>query len=162
MFFHFKGSEFDTESIECTVSEIGGYLTDIEVDAPPVLGCETDRENPIFGDTIFSLNGDSQKILQDMDVTHGDIRLNVPLSAINQDLEEIIVNDETAKDIHIVQGHNERRLSSTAVGNKFVLAIRVTGYSNGVKKEVSHNSDQLYENIFNYNNNNLVSLHSTN
>ena len=144
------------------MSEIGGYLSDVEVDAPPVLGCETDRENPIFGDTIFSLNGDREKILEDMDVTYGDIRLSVPLSAINQDLEEIIVNDETAKDIHVVQGHNERRLSSIAMGNKFVLAIRVTGYSNGVKKEVSHDRNQLNQYIFKYDNNNLVSLNHTN
>lgn len=129
---------------------------------PSTLNCETDLTNPILGDSVFLLTGDTDIIFDGMDLSFGDVRISFPVRAINEESGEIVCNDDTMKDIRIVDSGDEgRRLTVETIGDKYILVIRVSGFSNGERQEVNHSRSQLDNDIFNWNNNNLVSfLHS--
>jgi len=133
-----------------------------EPEVPSTLNCETDLTNPILGDSVFLLTGDTDIIFDGMDLSFGDVRISFPVRAINEESGEIVCNDDTMKDIRIVDSGDEgRRLTVETIGDKYILVIRVSGFSNGERQEVNHSRSQLDNDIFNWNNNNLVSfLHS--
>ncbi len=127
----------------------------------PTLNCETDTTNEILGDSIYLLSGDTS-IFDGVDLTYGDVEISFPLSAINEGTSEIVFSEDSLQHIKIISSWDHERRMSAVTGDKetkYVLVIRVSGYSNGHLQEVASASDKLAEEIFHWGNNNLVSLH---
>ena len=131
---------------------------------PPILTCETEVSNYRFGDSVFLLTGNTTSLLHGMNLSHGDVRISFPLSALKNESNEIVLNDETLKDIYVTySGDERRRLSGNdGEGKKWMLVVRVSGYttdSNGntYLKQPEQSVTQLSNDFFHWSNNNLVS-----
>ena len=124
---------------------------------PSRLNCETDPDNERFGNTVFTLTGDTESFFHAEDLTQGAVGISIPIDVIQEGKYDIYFDDETSKDIHITRSADDRRnLSSVNMkGNKYILVIRVSGSSG--KRKVAQSAEQLYDDIFHWGNNNLVS-----
>ena len=103
--------------------------------------------------------GATKKFFNGKNLSAGDTRISVPLSVVNQETDEILFDDTTMHRINIIDDSSKNRNLGdvSGTGTKYVLVIRVTGWSNGEKQEVSHTKEDLMNDIFHWNNLNLVS-----
>ena len=127
---------------------------------PPMLTCETDRNNERFGTIIVQLKGDTDSVLNGHDLSRGDVRISFPISTLDQESNVILVSEETQNDITVTySGDERRRMNYKPKGKLFMLVVRVSGFTNNGRdyKTVTQSSSQLSEDIFDDGNNNLVS-----
>ena len=128
---------------------------------PPMLTCETDRNNERFGTIIVQLKGDTDSVLNGHDLSRGDVRISFPISTLDQESNVILVSEETQNDITVTYSGDERRRMFEFGGENqpHILVIRVSGFTNNGRdyKTVTQSSSQLSEDIFDDGNNNLVS-----
>ena len=151
------------ERSECSISEAMGASFPGQPELPPILTCETELSNYRFGNSVFHLTGNTTSLLHGINLSNGDVRISFPLSALKKESNEIVLNDETLKDIYVTfSGDERRRLSEIASGTKYMLVVRVGGYttdSNGNShlKQPEQSVQQLSNDFFHWSNNNLVS-----
>ncbi len=131
----------------------------------PTLNCEVESKNPILAEgSIFLLTGHTAKIFGDNEDFSTQIRIRFPLRAIGADFNSIDFNDDTLNDIRIIDDNpasmNRGRnlLGEITFGIKYMLVIRVNGWSEGQRQIVSQTQKQLLHDIFHWGNNNLVSV----
>ncbi len=125
----------------------------------PTLHCEIDPSDPHQGDSVFILRGATRNFFNGIDLSLGNTRISVPLKVVNQETDEILFDDTTMHQINIIDDSSKNRNlgDASVTGTKYVLVIRVTGWSNEEKQEVNHTKEDLMNDIFHWNNSNLVS-----
>ena len=142
------------------MTEIEGEAYPGQPEPPTMLSCETDRSDGRFGDVVFQIKGDTDKLLQAHDLAKGNVRISFPMHSVDLEKKEIKVHKDNEHDVRVVySGDDHRRLNSQMIGKKFVLVIRVSGYTNNGrdKRSVTQSAALLAEDIFDDFNNNAVS-----
>jgi len=151
----------DFDYFECDVSLTEGITFEGEEDTlESTLNCETDPDHE-FGDVVFSLEGNTDEFFHGLDLSHGDVRIKVPIDAVS-DHDIIEINDTSSTQIVITYTGDDRRklVQSPTIGSMFVLVIRVSDDTDSTgRKKVAQSASKLTEDIFDWRNNNLVSIH---
>jgi hypothetical protein len=153
----------DFNYFECDVSLTEGITFEGEEDTlESTLNCETDPDHE-FGDVVFSLEGNTDEFFHGLDLSHGDVRIKVPIDAVS-DHDIIEINDTSSTQIVITYTGDDRRklVQRPSIGSMFVLVIRVSDDTDSTgRKKVAQSASKLNDDIFNWRNNNLVSIYQT-
>ena len=110
---------------------------------------------------MLSLEGDTDDFFNGLDLSHGDVRIKVPVDAVS-DHDIIKIDEHSSEHITITHtGDDGRRLnSSNSFGNKFILVIRVSNDNDSTgRQKVAQSASKLSEDFFGWRNNNLVSFY---
>ena len=148
----------DMDSFECTIAETAGSVSEnddsVEED---MITCERDAEHPL-GDAVFEIIDKTEVFFQDYDLSHGDVRIQVPTKYTNA-RDQIVITNENTEEITVTSSGDDRRrkLNSSTTGVKRVLIIRVSDDNDttGLRK-VAESKWKLGQSFFG-NNPNLVS-----
>lgn len=151
----------DMDSFECTIAETAGSVPEnddsIEQD---MITCERDADHPL-GDAVFEIIDKTEVFFQDYDLSHGDVRIQVPTKYTNA-RDEIIITEANIEEITVTSSGDDRRrkLNALTTGEKRVLIIRVSDDNDttGMRK-VAESKWKLGKSFFGNNPNLVSSVH---
>lgn len=130
--------------------------------AKDMFTCDRPSSHPL-GEAVFEIIGEESildEFFQDVDLTNGDVTLNVSSSVINH-MGQIDINRHTLDQVYITYtGDQRRELSGNGVDARNVLVIRVSDDRKRIssRAKVSQTANTLRDDFFAWDNNNLVSI----
>lgn len=151
---------FQSATFECTITEVDGITAPNDEPVSPELICIRMRSKQ-SSEKTYRLAGDYEPFFEDVDISHGGVRIRVPLWAVERG--NIIIFDQESFNQITVTYDLDRKLNtgvinySNVVGTKKILIIRLSNDSVDAHK-ISQTEDKLMNDFF-WDSNNLKKVY---